>query len=112
MTSLLPFFHGRAARLVSGSAILPGKELRGRGKTPWVYLSTTADDALSWAHARAARDGFVASVPGDPFATAVTTPLYAYRVEPVGLELAPRGFYRCRKAVVVRLAASSGTALT
>lgn len=104
MKSLLPLFHGSTAKLARGSIILPGRELRGRGRTPWVYLSTSADDALSWAAARAARDGFAAANRNDPFATQATIPLYAYRVEPTGLELAPRGFYRCRRARVLELA--------
>lgn len=101
MKALLPLFHGSTARLARGSIILPGSELRGRGRTPWVYLSTSAEDALSWAAARAARDGFATANQNDPYATRTTIPLYAYRVEPRGLELAPRGFYRCRRARVL-----------
>lgn len=69
-----------------------------------MYLSTSAEDALSWAAARAARDGFATANQNDPYATRTTIPLYAYRVEPRGLELAPRGFYRCRRARVLSLA--------
>lgn len=106
MLTLQPLFHGSPVRLARGSIILPGGEIRRRGRTPWVYLTTTVEDALFWAGARAHRDGFSEPDGDDSFGTRPTISLYAYQVDPIGLERVrgPIGIYRCRRARVLELA--------
>lgn len=84
-----------------GDVLKPGAQV-GKGRSPWIYLAGSPKEAMSWAKARAMREGKY-ETRSNEWAQRITVPLYVYEVEAEAQKT--REGWRARQATVVALIA-------